>query len=30
MRKSLTIAALCVALTALSAGPALAGEVTGS
>ena len=30
MKKSLTTAALCVALGALSAGPALAGEVTGS
>lgn len=30
MRKALTMAALCVALAALSAGPALAGEVTGS
>ena len=30
MRKHLTTAAICAALTALSAGPALAGEVTGS
>jgi hypothetical protein len=30
MRKSLTTAALCAALTALSAGPVLAGEVTPS
>jgi hypothetical protein len=30
VRKPLTIAALCVALTALAASPALAGEVTGS
>jgi hypothetical protein len=30
VKKSLTTAALCVALGALSAGPALAGEVTGS
>ena len=30
MKKALTTAALCVALGALSAGPALAGEVTPS
>ena len=30
MRKVLTTAAICTALIALSAGPALAGEVTGS
>jgi hypothetical protein len=30
VKKSLTTAALCVALGALSAGPALAGEVTPS
>ena len=30
MRKQLTAVAMCAALTALSASPALAGEVTGS
>jgi hypothetical protein len=30
VRKQLTTAAMCAALTALSASPALAGEVTGS
>ena len=30
MRKRLTAVAICAALTALSASPALAGEVTGS
>jgi len=30
VKKALMTAALCVALAALSAGPALAGEVTGS
>jgi hypothetical protein len=30
VRKALTTAALCVALAALSAGPAPAGEATGS
>ena len=30
MRKRLTAVAMCAALTALSASPALAGEVTGS